>query len=269
VITGNRTTSSGGGIYSSNAVTLNQSTVSGNNAGNNGGGIYSYSPVILNQSTVSGNSAGSSGGGIYGYNAVTLNQSTVSGNSTTSRGGGIYSYYGTVSINQSTITANSANGNAGGIYVNDPTTVTLSNSILSGNSGGNGNIDFGTTLNLNAANSLFGDPAAEIGGTNTANVFTDAPNLGSLRDNGGATLTHLPLAGSPALDSGSNPAAPFDQRGTGFPRIFNGTVDIGAVEKQTNQQSVAIPIFSLSGLLTMIAGLLAISWRRLLTLRSS
>ena len=50
------------------------------------------------------------------------------------------------------------------------------------------------------------------------------------------------LTGSPAVDSGSNAAvtnppfpgaSPFtDQRGTGFARIVNGTVDIGAYEAQ-------------------------------------
>ncbi|CAN5440907.1 hypothetical protein BH10ACT7_BH10ACT7_10920 [soil metagenome] len=57
--------------------------------------------------------------------------------------------------------------------------------------------------------------------------------LGALANNGGPTRTMLPLAGSPAIDQG-NPAVTgeptFDQRGTGFPRIVGGRIDIGAVE---------------------------------------
>ncbi len=59
--------------------------------------------------------------------------------------------------------------------------------------------------------------------------------IGPLANNGGPTKTHLPVAGSPAIDTGDNTLIPAgvttDQRGPGFPRISNGTVDIGAVEK--------------------------------------
>jgi hypothetical protein len=61
------------------------------------------------------------------------------------------------------------------------------------------------------------------------------PQLGPLGDNGGPTQTHMPLAGSPAIDtatSGGCPAA--DQRGIGRPADGNGdgvaACDVGAVE---------------------------------------
>src|SRR6185437_3768351 len=58
------------------------------------------------------------------------------------------------------------------------------------------------------------------------------PKLGSLANNGGLTQTMLPLAGSPAINNGSNALVPggvtTDQRGQ--TRVQNGTVDIGAVE---------------------------------------
>jgi hydrogenase maturation factor HypE len=49
---------------------------------------------------------------------------------------------------------------------------------------------------------------------------------------GGPTQTHLLVPGSPAINAGDNALIPdgvtTDQRG--FPRIQDGTVDIGAVE---------------------------------------
>jgi len=53
-----------------------------------------------------------------------------------------------------------------------------------------------------------------------------------LTDNGGGTLSHALVPSSPALDAGLNSGAPdtTDQRGAGFVRIFNGTVDMGAIE---------------------------------------
>jgi CSLREA domain-containing protein len=61
------------------------------------------------------------------------------------------------------------------------------------------------------------------------------PLLGPLADNGGSTLTHLPLAGSPLIDAGSNELCPpTDQRGMARPADGNGdgqaVCDIGAVE---------------------------------------
>ncbi|MBL8247936.1 MAG: hypothetical protein JNK95_06165 [Candidatus Competibacter sp.] len=58
--------------------------------------------------------------------------------------------------------------------------------------------------------------------------------IGPLANNGGPTLTHLPVAGSLMIDAGNNALIPAgittDQRGAGFPRIAGNAVDIGAVE---------------------------------------
>ena len=61
----------------------------------------------------------------------------------------------------------------------------------------------------------------------------------NLENNGGPTRTHALTFSSPAINKGSNAqavnssGAPLttDQRGPGFPRIFNSTVDIGAFER--------------------------------------
>src|SRR5262249_2650236 len=58
--------------------------------------------------------------------------------------------------------------------------------------------------------------------------------------NGGTSRTHALLAGSPALNAGSNPLSlATDQRGTGFPRVVGTDADIGAYEFGGNRPPVA------------------------------
>lgn len=90
--------------------------------------------------------------------------------------------------------------------------------------------------------------ASFVNGTNRNIVGTaanpDDSQLGPLANNGCGgcfTSTHALLAGSPAINAGSNPlaldenGAPLsrDQRGFGFDRIRNVTVDMGSFEVQT------------------------------------
>ena len=96
--------------------------------------------------------------------------------------------------------------------------------------------------------SIIGDPLANLGGTVTSNfslfanpdpgvtgsnnLFSTDPMLGPLADNGGPTMTHALLPGSPAIDAGSSTELT-DQRGAPFLRNSGGGVDIGAYERQT------------------------------------
>jgi CSLREA domain-containing protein len=74
--------------------------------------------------------------------------------------------------------------------------------------------------------------------------------IGPLQNNGGPTLTHALLPGSPALDAGDpnfDPTStPYDQRGPGFPRIKNGRVCIGAFEAELNQSGSSIIVNTLA-----------------------
>jgi len=76
--------------------------------------------------------------------------------------------------------------------------------------------------------------------------------LGPLQDNGGSTFTHELLSGSPAINAGDpnfdpnsfNPPMVYDQRGTGFNRVVNGRIDIGAFEVQPPTPSYAAQVQS-------------------------
>ncbi|HBE70407.1 MAG TPA: hypothetical protein DDW52_19835 [Planctomycetaceae bacterium] len=97
---------------------------------------------------------------------------------------------------------------------------------------------------LAGSNNLIQDGSSA--GAFTATLTGD-PMLEPLGKFGGQTLTHRPIVGSPLIGAGTNDAItidffdrngngstsekdPFDQRGAGFPRVVDTTVDIGAVE---------------------------------------
>ena len=227
-----------GGIYVFDKnLTLTNSTLSGNSVNGSpysyGGGIFSQSAnITLTNSTLSGNSARYVGG-IWSWSGnVTLTNSTLSGNSGTSttnrsigNAGGIWAASGNVALTNSTVSGNSAGNFSGGIFGGGggaPNQVQAINSIVAGNSAPNG--DMNATLTAGSKNNI-------VGASNT--VGAD-PKLGPLADNGGPTKTMLPLAGSPAIDTGDQatcnaaPVSYVDQRGV--LRFQGAQCDIGAVE---------------------------------------
>ncbi len=240
-LTGGRTTDNygpGGGILfgSTSTLLLTNSNVSGNSTvGNsaNGGGISnSNGTVTLTRSTVSGNSTAGElayGGGIYtGSGPVTLTNSTLSGNSTSglnAKGGGIYAFEASIELTGSTVAGNrGAPGPGGGIYVlngsmND--SFTLNNTIVAGNTDSNGSpsdLRPGPGSTLSVDYSLIGNTSGSgiSGTTGTGNVLNQNPLLGPLADNGGTTMTHALLPGSPAIDTGNIRVAVPGVFGTGL-----------------------------------------------------
>jgi hypothetical protein len=152
-----------------------------------------------------------------------LHNSTVSGNSS-GYGGGVYQESGDVSVSSSTITSNDASFQIGGIRVSGPGVVSLLNTIVAVNSDGN-------CRSLGLVTSL-GNNIDSDGSCNLI-MATDLPNtdplLGPLQDNGGPTLTHALLEGSPAIDAANTTASPLeDQRGIERPQGADS--DIGAFE---------------------------------------
>ena len=234
-------------------VTLAGLTITSGNA-QDGGGIFNSGVLTLHHAMVSGNHANDSGGGIFNTPGalLTLNHTTVSGNRAESEGGGIYNRDGSLILSNSTVSGNAAMLEGGGIFNNNGASLTLDNSTISNNEAiqGGGLAIFGffaarnTIIAGNSAiigadldgdlgslgNNLIGN---SNGGTGYApsDLLNVNPLLGLLQDNGGPTLTHALLPGSPAIDAGDNTDAPeFDQRG--LPRITGNRTDIGAFEVQ-------------------------------------
>ncbi len=234
-----------------------------------GGGIFNGGRMTVNGLTVSGNVTGTSatiGGGVGGGidNSGTLNMAnaTISGNTTNGPGGagaGLWNA-GTANLTNCTIAFNTSAAGFGGtgIHVfNDFYTVNIRNSIVARNArtGVTNAPDVsGPNLNSQGYNIIgvvSGDQSGFTNGVNFDQVGTTAapidPLLGPLADNGGPSQTHALLAGSPALDRGSNTLAkdadgnalPTDQRGAG--RIDSSThlVDIGAFEYHPALEDVA------------------------------
>ncbi len=264
VVNGNSCSSSAGGIRNSGTgsqMTIHESIISNNTStGSSAGGVqnFSTSTITVTNSLFTGNL---SGGGTVGGGAMQLNgtaritNSTFSGNtSNTTGGGGALNVNGSaITLTNVTISGNNAPNNGGGIH-RGSTNVNfyMRNSIVAGNNGTAASPDF---TNSAAGNSSQGNNIIGVTGTSTGWVKSDLldtnPMLGPLGDNGGPTLTFLPMAGSPAIDGGqncvldsscsaNNPPANVttDQRGIARPQGAN--VDIGSVEVESAQSSATI-----------------------------
>jgi hypothetical protein len=253
-ISGNVARNKGGGVYNYyGTLTVANSTISGNTAGFRGGGVFNYGAVAVTKSTISGNIAGYLGGGIDSYGIVTVHNSTISGNTAACDGGGVNNQ-GFLTLTDSTISGNTANCNGGGVSssssgLGPPGRLTLARTLVSGNSAPHGpeirsNFGPGRTSRVLADNfNLFGhDGASGILGFSPGSTtdLVPAKPIGAilnpiLANNGGSTLTHALVPGSPAVDAVTGGGCPpRDQRR--FVRPVDGDghggarCDIGAVE---------------------------------------
>jgi hypothetical protein len=223
---------------SAGTVTLQSSTVSGNGA-TLFAGILNDGSMLLENSTVSGNIAGRDRGGISNSGNLTLRNSTIVGN----RAG-----------------ANNVGGAGAGIHSDNLFGVVMHNTIVAGNLRGpiagptTADNFSGNAASTASSHNLIGpgdSSGLANGGVNGNQIGVVNALLGPLASNGGATQTHLPLPGSPAINAGGNAQIPldafdldgdsnttepipFDQRGSGFARVNGGTVDVGAVEVQSD-----------------------------------
>ncbi|QDV21281.1 putative outer membrane protein PmpI precursor [Gimesia panareensis] len=267
----NTATQAGGGIKNLGRLQVLNSTFSGNQATEGGALDNSFiARLLLEQCTLTENMATTYGGGINSRNgSMVLVNSTLSHNHAGRAGGGIRSsifYFSRIidssqfvdSSSTGTEIANSGNAAAPVSYVHSSSLVqlvkqlTIINCTITGNtadlSGGGISDDgvvgaysvFDITNSIIAGNSATESAQVEGEYDGDFNIIQDSIDglLDSvLRDNGGPTWTHALLPGSAAINVGSNAAVEqagltTDQRGAGYERIKEGTVDIGAYEVQ-------------------------------------
>jgi len=211
---------------------LNNQTGNPGHFGAYGGGIVNGGTMTIQDSTISGNTAlggdlqGGEGGGISGNNN-TITNSTITGNSAL-HGGGLA---GGGNITHTTFSTNSAIRDGGALYLTS--SLELGNTILKAGTSGANIFNNGGSLITHGYNVCSDDGSGLLNGPGDQ-INTD-PMLGPLQNNGGPTLTHALLPGSPAIDTGDPDFTPppfFDQRGPGFVRVFNGRIDVGSFEVQ-------------------------------------
>lgn len=216
-------------------------------------GIYSTGPLSIFNSLLANNS-GLDYGGIFqaGTENLTIVNSTLSGNSGIGVG---LADTSTMLLSNTTITANTGSS---AVLLTSGVSLTINNSIVAGNN--SGDIDGAATATVvsNGAN-FIGDPQGVAAFSSDASFASTGTVIGdvldpTLSDNGGPTMTHALVPGSPAIDSGLDAdlvddvldldgdmdtlePQPFDQRGVGFERVIMGdpasgvaTVDMGAFE---------------------------------------
>jgi CSLREA domain-containing protein len=239
----------GGGVRNAGDLSLSRVVISGNatiQGGQTGagGGLWTSggsSRLDLADSTVSGNTADGGGGGLAVSGLTRVSNVTISGNrSVTDFGGGLYVYANTDAVfTEVTITGNTAARQGGGIFaegspftgINHPE---LRDSILAGNTASSQRDCSGAVRS--GGYNLLGDgfdcvdfTAAhhDLVGTTAAPLD---PKLGPLTNNGGTTLTHALLAGSPAIGKG-NACEEADQRGQTRPAT---ACDLGAFQTGTD-----------------------------------
>jgi predicted outer membrane repeat protein len=241
---------SGAGVANNDGtLTIRNSSIQHNTADSDGGGISNMQGVLtlINTSIHHNFTANpipgggdAAGGGIYNWGSIFLNNVTLSNNYASRYGGGIYSVqYARLALNNVTITNNSTLGYGGGIFHSTGETIRIRNSILAGNTSAQFGPDcygyvqsFGYNLIGNNTNCAFSPATGDKVGTAENPID---PRLTRLQNNGGLTLNHALLPGSPAIDQGypvlpdtRNLCLPSDQRGV--PRPQGAGCDMGAVE---------------------------------------
>jgi hypothetical protein len=187
-----------------------------NNLANEGAGIMSFGPTILSGCTVAGNIGYLVGGALDNFADMSLYNCTISQNqilSFAALGSGITDGFingitgpTTLLLRHCTVVSNTAP-----VEIYTINSIVSEASIIASCAG---------TLNSFAGhNLLLSTDGCVFTGLTVGDLDNVNPLLGPLRNNGGPTLTHALLAGSPAINAGG-PADPTttDQRGVRRPQ---------------------------------------------------
>lgn len=225
----------GGGIGGNGRVKIGASTVRDNLA-EAGGGLATTTDASIRTSTFDGNTANGIGA-FFGHDvaaegpaAVSIVNSTITGQIQTS----------SICRSEPAQSTSGADFVLSNVTVNDVSNVVLALDFCTPDEGTftlrNSIVQQCHATLISQGYNFVQPEGCFIAGDLTGVVVGDDPLLGSLKDNGGPTLTRLPVAVSAAVDAG-NPATPgsggfacepLDQRGV--PRFLGMGCDMGAVE---------------------------------------
>jgi hypothetical protein len=217
----------GGGIYSVTGPLWMTNCSLLNNEAEQGGGVMSWGTAVLSGCTVARNRANDIVGGVDNLGVMELYNCTISSNVMafpatqypSGLGDGIVSGNNRASsiyLNHCTVVSNS-----GPIQIWTTNTITADYSILS--------MCVGKLSSSAGHNLLVATNSCTLTNNTTGNLYNVDPLLGPLQNNGGPTLTHALLMGSPALNAaGAADTTSTDQRGVSRPQ--GPASDIGAYE---------------------------------------
>ena len=273
----------GGGIYNQGTLIITKCTISANNTYSDGGGIYNEGTLTLTDCTVSGNSTpyGSGGGIRSDGDTLTLTDSVVVGNSAYFSGGGIFIGEGIVMITNSTVSMNTAKGVfdsfGSGIAIENGR-MTLLNCTVTDNAAYYGGGIYNIFGIVNLYNSIIAQNTSvipkndidihspnygAINAYNTLSSYNDwsrsencivyDPSIPLFTDALHGDFT--PAENSQAVNTGNNDYVKTETDLAGNPRIYDGTVDIGAYEYQDTPSPVPTEQLTIPTIITGSRGI--------------
>lgn len=209
-------------LYAAGTTTFRNLTLTGGNPGGAGVGGAIFAPygtpdIVLENSVAYGNTSGA-GTVIFG-GKITLTNTTISGNfSSTDQPFEYAAVEGDkVVLTNSTVAYNASSGVAAYNGV-----ATLHNSVISNNPGYNCLLQGSSATVTREGANLSDDDTC--GGP--SEIIIADPKLGALTNNGGPTMTHALLTGSPAINAGRSCTVQVDQRYS----ARDAQCDLGAYE---------------------------------------
>ncbi len=195
------------------------------------GGLTALRCAFTNNASTAPTGAGAGLGYTASVPGVVIN-STFSGNTASASGGGVATMADMAFTNCTFAENQALSGIGGAMFAIGIAMVELENTLLAPGVLGT-NCGAGGGVFVSNGNNIDSDGSCALAGPDDQSGV--APLIGPLQDNGGPTLTHALLVGSPAIDAGADVFSPGeDQRGVfrPFDGTGNGTAtcDIGAFE---------------------------------------
>lgn len=123
---------SGGGVYASDLLTLDNVTAM-NNTASSGGGVYVQGALVMSDASFVGNTANSGGGGVYANSSATVTGGRFQNNRSPSSNGGGLRVNGSLAMTGTQFLGNSA-VNGGGLYHASGQTGRVVNALFARNS---------------------------------------------------------------------------------------------------------------------------------------